>query len=81
MTREPEIWLVVQFPGEHGWKTLGLADVLSDGRAAVVYTTREEAEVAAGKDEVEMAATRRSISKVEDQGDIDYDHGGNIHGL
>lgn len=59
--REPEIWLVVQFPGEKGWRALGLADVLSDGRAAVIYGSREEAEVAAGNDEVEMAGARRHV--------------------
>lgn len=57
--REPEIWLVVRFPGEKGWRTIGLADVLSDGRAAIVYKSEQEAEAAAGRDEVEMVPHRR----------------------
>jgi hypothetical protein len=59
--REPEFWLVVHFPGEKEWRTIGLADVLSDGRGAIIYGSREEAEAAAGNDEVEMAAARRSV--------------------
>ena len=61
LSGSPEIWLVVRLPGERGWRAIGLADVLSDGKGAVIYTSEEEAEAAAGNDEVEMAGVRRSV--------------------
>lgn len=49
---------MAKLPGERAWQAIGLADVLSDGRGAVIYSSREEAEVAAGKDEVDMVRGR-----------------------
>lgn len=49
---------MVKLPGERGWRALGLKDVLSDGQGAIIYGSREEAEIAAGQDEVEMARVR-----------------------
>ena len=56
-----EFWVVVKLPGQRGWHALGVEDVLSDGHGAIIYESREEAEVAAGKDEVTMAQVRRSV--------------------
>lgn len=66
MTRSPDFWLVVRLPGERGWRTIGVADVLSDGRYAVVYDDQEAAERAAGADEVEMAGVRRAVRSVDE---------------